>query len=74
MKWITLLALLVSPLVNAITLDELQQRFAEQPVVRAHFEQTRTIKDMPQPLRSQGELVCRCGAFLHFAGKNVLLS
>ena len=29
MKWITLLALLVSPLVNAITLDELQQRFAE---------------------------------------------
>ena len=38
MKWITLLALLVSPLVNAVTLDELQQRFAEQPVVRAHFE------------------------------------
>ena len=57
MKWITLLALLVSPLVNAVTLDELQQRFAEQPVVRAHFEQTRTIKDMPQPLRSQGEML-----------------
>lgn len=54
MKWIPLLALLISPLVSAITLDELQQRFAEQPVVRAHFEQTRTIKDMPQPLRSQG--------------------
>lgn len=32
MNWITLLALLVSPLVNAVTLDELQQRFAEQPV------------------------------------------
>ena len=57
MKWITLLAVLVSPLVNAVTLDELQQRFAEQPVVRAHFEQTRTIKDMPQPLRSQGEML-----------------
>ena len=57
MKWITLLALLVSPLVNAVTLDELQQRFAEQPVVRAHFEQIRTIKDMPQPLRSQGEML-----------------
>ena len=57
MKWITLLALLVSPLVNAVTLDELQQRFAEQPVVRAHFEQTRTIKDMPQPLRSEGEML-----------------
>ncbi|TAT59589.1 outer membrane lipoprotein carrier protein LolA, partial [Enterobacter cloacae] len=26
-------------------------------VVRAHFEQVRTIKDMPQPLRSQGEMV-----------------
>ncbi|MFP5976841.1 outer membrane lipoprotein carrier protein LolA [Enterobacter mori] len=57
MKWIPLLALLISPLVSAITLDELQQRFAEQPVVRAHFEQTRTIKDMPQPLRSQGEML-----------------
>jgi hypothetical protein len=26
-------------------------------VVRAHFEQVRTIKDMPQPLRSQGEML-----------------
>ncbi|MDU1083957.1 MAG: outer membrane lipoprotein carrier protein LolA [Leclercia adecarboxylata] len=52
-----LLALLISPWVNAVTLDELQQRFTEQPVVRAHFEQTRTIKDLPQPLRSQGEML-----------------
>ena len=57
MKWLPLLALLVSPLVSAVTLDELQQRFTEQPVVRAHFEQTRTIKDLPQPLRSQGEML-----------------
>ena len=57
MKWLPLLALIVSPLASAVTLDELQQRFAEQPVVRAHFEQVRTIKDMPQPLRSQGEMV-----------------
>lgn len=57
MKWLPLLTLIFSPLVSAVTLDELQQRFAEQPVVRAHFEQVRTIKDMPQPLRSQGELV-----------------
>ena len=57
MKWLPLLALIFSPLVSAVTLDELQQRFAEQPVVRAHFEQVRTIKDMPQPLRSQGEMV-----------------
>ena len=57
MKWLPLLALIVSPLVSAVTLDELQQRFTQQPVVRAHFEQVRTIKDMPQPLRSQGEMV-----------------
>ena len=57
MRWLPLLALIVSPLVSAVTLDELQQRFTEQPVVRAHFEQVRTIKDMPQPLRSQGEML-----------------
>ncbi|NJQ21138.1 outer membrane lipoprotein carrier protein LolA [Pantoea sp. LS15] len=57
MKWLPLLALIFSPLVSAVTLDELQQRFTEQPVVRAHFEQVRMIKDMPQPLRSQGEMV-----------------
>ena len=57
MKWLPLLALLASPWVSAVTLDELQQRFTEQPVVRAHFEQTRTIKDMPQPLRSSGEML-----------------
>src|SRR5690606_35498641 len=52
-----LLALVISPFVSAVTLDELQQRFTGQPVVRAHFEQTRTIKDLPQPLRSQGEML-----------------
>lgn len=57
MKWLALLALLASPFVSAVTLDELQQRFTEQPVVRAHFEQIRTIKDMPQPLRSSGEML-----------------
>jgi len=49
--------LLLSPWVNAVTLDELQQRFTEQPVIRAHFAQTRVIKDLPQPLRSQGEML-----------------
>lgn len=57
MKWLPLLALLASPFVSAVMLDELQQRFTEQPVVRAHFEQTRTIKDLPQPLRSNGEML-----------------
>ncbi|AWC84424.1 outer membrane lipoprotein carrier protein LolA [Enterobacter ludwigii] len=57
MKWLPVLALMISPLVSAVTLDELQQRFTGQPVVRAHFEQVRTIKDLPQPLRSQGEML-----------------
>lgn len=57
MKYWPLLALLLSPWVSAVTLDELQQRFTEQPVVRAQFSQTRTIKDLPQPLRSQGRML-----------------
>ncbi|WP_341516866.1 outer membrane lipoprotein carrier protein LolA [Citrobacter gillenii] len=57
MRFLPLLALLISPWVSALTLDDLQQRFTEQPVVRAHFDQTRTIKDLPQPLRSQGNML-----------------
>lgn len=57
MKYWPLLALLMSPWVSAVTLDELQQRFTEQPVIRAHFTQTRAIKDLPQPLLSQGEML-----------------
>jgi hypothetical protein len=57
MKLWPLVVLLLAPLAHAITLDDLQQRFTEQPLVRAHFDQTRTIKAMPQPLRSQGEMV-----------------
>ncbi|EAA8668414.1 outer membrane lipoprotein carrier protein LolA [Salmonella enterica] len=57
MKFWLVVLLLLSPFVSAVTLDELQQRFTEQPVVRAHFDQTRTIKNLPQPLRSQGEML-----------------
>ncbi|EKQ5259971.1 outer membrane lipoprotein carrier protein LolA [Escherichia coli] len=57
MKFLPLLALLISPFVSALTLDDLQQRFTEQPVIRAHFDQTRTIKDLPQLLRSQGQML-----------------
>lgn len=57
MKFLPLLALLISPFVSALTLDDLQQRFTEQPVIRAHFDQTRTIKDLPQPLQSQGQML-----------------
>ncbi|EAM9430783.1 outer membrane lipoprotein carrier protein LolA [Salmonella enterica] len=57
MKFWPVVLLLLSPFVSAVTLDELQQRFTGQPVVRAHFDQTRTIKNLPQPLRSQGEML-----------------
>ncbi|ADO46539.1 outer membrane lipoprotein carrier protein LolA [[Enterobacter] lignolyticus] len=57
MKFWPLIVLLLAPLAQAITLDTLQQRFTRQPVIRAHFEQTRTIKDLPQPLRSSGEML-----------------
>ncbi|ECD0155570.1 outer membrane lipoprotein carrier protein LolA [Salmonella enterica] len=57
MKFWPVVLLLLSPFASAVTLDELQQRFTEQPVVRAHFDQTRTIKNLPQPLRSQGEML-----------------
>lgn len=57
MKFLPLLALLISPFVSALTLDDLQQRFTEQPVIRAHFDQARTIKELPQPLRSQGQML-----------------
>lgn len=57
MKFLPLLVLLMSPFVNALTLDNLQQRFTEQPLIRAHFEQSRTIKSLPQPLLSRGNML-----------------
>jgi outer membrane lipoprotein-sorting protein len=49
--------LLLSAAAHAVTLDDLQQRFASQPVVRADFSQLREIKGMAQPLKSSGELL-----------------
>lgn len=49
--------LLFSAAIQAVTLEDLQQRFASQPVVRADFTQLREIKGMAQPLKSSGELL-----------------
>ncbi|CAI0987000.1 LolA family protein [Serratia liquefaciens] len=43
--------------VQAVTLPELQQRFSQQPVLRAEFEQQRSISGMAKPLKSSGELL-----------------
>ncbi|WP_294901464.1 outer membrane lipoprotein carrier protein LolA [Tatumella sp. UBA2305] len=49
------------PLANGMTVEQLQQQLLAQPVVRAHFEQVRTIKDMPQPLKSAGNMIMARG-------------
>lgn len=56
-RWLLLLALIASPLTQAVTLEQLQQRLANQPVVRADFAQQRQIKGMPRPLLSSGKLM-----------------
>ena len=42
---------------SAVKLDQLQQRFASQPVIRADFTQTRNIAGMRQPLVSHGQML-----------------
>lgn len=49
--------LTISSLTHAVSLDDLQQRFSQQPVLRAEFEQQRTISGMSQPLNSSGNLL-----------------
>jgi len=48
---------LFSCAVQAVTLDQLQQRFSQQPVVRADFSQSRAIAGMAKPLVSSGQLL-----------------
>jgi outer membrane lipoprotein-sorting protein len=42
---------------HAVTLEELQQRFSQVPVLRADFAQQRIISGMAQPLNSSGNLL-----------------
>ena len=42
---------------QAVTLDSLQQRFSEQPVLRAEFTQQRSVSGMDQKLNSSGNLL-----------------
>ncbi|UJD88158.1 outer membrane lipoprotein carrier protein LolA [Rahnella aquatilis] len=58
MKVLLLLTLTIfSVTANAVTLEELQQRFSQVPVLRAEFAQQRTISGMAQPLNSSGNLL-----------------
>lgn len=53
----TVLLLCLSLNAYAVTLASLQQRFSEQPVLRAEFEQQRSISGMNKPLKSSGNLL-----------------
>lgn len=55
--WLLMIVALCSLSVQAVTLTELQQRFSQQPVLRAEFEQQRSISGMAKPLKSSGELL-----------------
>ncbi|HEY1846357.1 MAG TPA: outer membrane lipoprotein carrier protein LolA [Buttiauxella sp.] len=58
MRKILLAALLLAcGTAQAITLDDVQHRFAAQEVVRASFQQERQISGMAQPLHSSGEVL-----------------
>ncbi|MCT4712812.1 outer membrane lipoprotein carrier protein LolA [Enterobacteriaceae bacterium H11S18] len=58
MKKLVLTALLlVSYNACAVTLDDIQQRFAAQQVVRADFQQERQISGMAHPLHSRGKVL-----------------
>ncbi|WP_422646136.1 outer membrane lipoprotein carrier protein LolA [Xenorhabdus japonica] len=57
MLFLTASFMTINNVAHAITLEELQQRFAHQPTVRAHFTQVRQIQGMPQPLSSSGEML-----------------
>lgn len=54
---LTLCLGLLSVAAHAVTLDELQQRFSEQPVLRAEFSQQRSVSGMDQKLNSSGNLI-----------------
>ncbi|NNC27596.1 outer membrane lipoprotein carrier protein LolA, partial [Salinisphaera sp. USBA-960] len=55
--WLLMVFALFSLSAQAVTLAELQQRFSQQPVLRAEFEQRRSISGMEKPLKSSGELL-----------------
>ncbi|AGB81197.1 Outer membrane lipoprotein carrier protein LolA [Serratia sp. FGI94] len=56
-KWLLMALCLFAVGAQAVTLPQLQQRFSQQAVLRAEFEQQRSISGMAKPLQSGGELL-----------------
>ncbi|XDU73444.1 outer membrane lipoprotein carrier protein LolA [Rouxiella sp. WC2420] len=57
MRFLLTIIALVSLSAQAVTLDQLQQRFSQQPVLRAEFSQQRSVSGMDQKLNSSGNLL-----------------
>ena len=54
MKWLLGVLLVLCGIAHAATLDEVQNRFGWQEVVRANFEQQRSVAGFQRSLRSSG--------------------
>ncbi|WP_399477835.1 outer membrane lipoprotein carrier protein LolA [Xenorhabdus griffiniae] len=54
---LTTIFIIINNTSYAVTLEELQQRFAHQPIVRANFTQIRQIQGIPHPLSSSGQML-----------------
>ncbi|WP_241593191.1 LolA family protein [Rosenbergiella epipactidis] len=58
LRWSLVMSyLLILPFTKAATLEQVQQQLTSHPLIRAHFEQKRTIKGMPQTLNSSGDMI-----------------
>ena len=54
---LVIVVILFSTLANAVTLDELQQQFSKNKVIRADFIQNRYINGLSTPLHSTGKMI-----------------
>lgn len=58
LRWTLVISyLFILPFAQAVTFEQVQQQLTSYPLIRAHFEQNRTIKGMPQTLNASGEMV-----------------
>ena len=57
MKYVLLLIIMFASAAQAVTLEDVQKRFAEQNSVRAEFTQERRIKSINTPLISTGKMI-----------------
>lgn len=57
MRLFILLCGFITSLSHALNIDELQQRFSQQDIIRADFIQLKTVKSFAKPLQSSGKMI-----------------